>query len=681
MKLFSSILVPVTLLASFLVLGGCSERDASSLTDHVGSEPRIGEPQALASGHSGFTAPSTFTTAANQAVLEQLPFADRQDFEDAQRGLIASPQSLVVLGAEGDLLWNQDQYDFIEGDAPASVNPSLWRQAQLNNIHGLFEVTRGVYQLRGFDLANLTVIEGDTGLIVVDPLTTRETAARAWAFYREQRGDKPIVAIIFTHSHVDHFGGVFGVISAADASAQGVRIIAPAGFVEESVSENIMVGTAMQRRASLMYGQNLPKSVRGHVDTGLGKEPPMGGSIGILKPTELIDHTGQTLIIDGREFIFQYAPESEAPAELTFYLPDVNAFCGAEVVSKNLHNVYTLRGAKVRNALLWSDYIEEARTLFGQADVYFASHHWPIWGNERIQDFLKQQRDVYKYIHDQTVRLINQGYTAKEIAETMTLPESLSRTFSIRDYYGTVRHNSKAVYQWYMGWYDANAANLNPLPPEAAAEGYVKLAGGSEQLLAQARTAFDQGEYRWAAELLNHLVFAQPNNDEGKKLLAASYDQLGYQAESGPWRDVYLSSAYELRHGPSNKTVNIADAIDMLREVPLTQFFSAMAAQVIPEKITGKNTAINLVFTDIGESYLLFFENSVLHHRSLEEGDHADATLNLTREMFFKMMTGQAGLKDLFFSDQLNIDGSRIKLAAFFAALDKPNGLYNIVTP
>ena len=387
MKLFSSVLVPLILLASFLVLGGCSERDASSLTDYAGNQPKAGEPQALASDQSGFTAPSPFTTAANQAVLEQLPFADQQDFEDAQRGLIASPQSLVVLGAQGELLWNQDQYDFIEGDAPASVNPSLWRQAQLNNVHGLFEVTRGVYQLRGFDLANLTVIEGDTGLIVVDPLTTRETAAQAWAFYREQRGDKPIVAIIFTHSHVDHFGGVFGVISTADASAQGVRVIAPAGFVEESVSENIMVGTAMQRRATLMYGQNLPKSVRGHVDTGLGKEPPTGGSIGILEPTELIDHTGQTLTIDGREFIFQYAPESEAPAELTFYLPDVKAFCGAEVVSKNLHNVYTLRGAKVRNALSWSHYIEEARTLFGQADVYFASHHWPIWGNERIQHF------------------------------------------------------------------------------------------------------------------------------------------------------------------------------------------------------------------------------------------------------------------------------------------------------
>ncbi|MGB5325449.1 MAG: alkyl sulfatase dimerization domain-containing protein [Pseudomonadales bacterium] len=628
----------------------------------------------------GFTAPSAQTRALQDSIAAEIAGAGRQEFADASRGLLAQPEALVVKNAAGEVVWNQPGYAFIKGDAPASVNPSLWRRAQLNNIHGLFEVIPGIYQLRGFDLANLTIIEGETGLIVVDPLTTRETAAAAWQFYREQSGNtKPIVAIIFTHSHVDHFGGVFGVVS--EQEARSLRIIAPQGFLEESVSENVVLGIAMQRRASLMYGQQLPRTVRGHVDTGLGKEPPLNGEIGILKPTELVDRTPQQMIIDGVEFVFQNAPESEAPAELTFYLPEYKAFCGAELVSQTLHNVYTLRGAKVRDALKWSRYIEEARNTFADAEVYFASHHWPIWGRDRVQAFLRTQRDTYKYIHDQTVRMINRGFTPREIAETIELPEALQREFSSRGYYGTVRHNSKAVYQWYMGWFDAVAANLDPLPPAQAARGYVELAGGAGPLFDKAAQAYAQGNYRWSAELLQHLVFSGEANGEGRELLAASYDQLGYQAQSGPWRDFYLGSAYELRHGMPEKTVNIAGATAMLREVPIEMFYDALAVRVLPGKVAGKDTAIGIRINDLDRAHLLYLENSVLHHRLLAARDRTDAVLNISHQAFLRMMTGQVGLQEMLLSDDIDIDGSRTAVLGFFSGFDKPDGKFDIVLP
>jgi len=637
-------------------------------------------PRDPAADEYGFTAPTEATIEANQAVLRDLDFSDRQDFEDAARGLIAADPDLQLRAADGSTVWNLPANAFIDGDAPASVNPSLWRQARLNNVHGLFKVTEGVYQLRGYDLSNMTLIEGESGWIVVDPLTARETAAAAFAFARRHLGERPVVAMIFTHSHIDHFGGVLGVLASDGVQADTIRIIAPQGFMEEATSENIIAGTAMGRRAMFMYGRRLPRSERGHVDSGLGISPAFG-SFGLLEPTEIIDRTPQVLVIDGIEFVFQNAPGSEAPAELTFYLPHVKAFNGAEVTSHNLHNLYTLRGAKVRDATLWSHYIDESIELFGEAEVYLASHHWPIWGNQQIIDFLKVQRDTYKYIHDQTVRMFNQGLTPGEVAEAIELPESLRQDFHNRGYYGTLRHNARAVYQNYLGWYDGNPAHLDPLPPADAGPRYVALAGGAAALLNTARAAYAEAEYRWAVELLNHLLFADPADTEARALLAACYDQLGYQAESGPWRDVYLSAAFELRHGPPEQGLNIAAMEDVLRQTPVRRFFDSMAVRLNGPDADGVNLSVNFVFTDLGESYLLEIGNAVLHHRPSQPETAADATLRLTHDLFLSMLTGQAGLKELLLSDEIDIAGSRLELLKFFSLLDRPDGRFDIVTP
>ncbi len=635
------------------------------------------EPGSDSNGH---TAPTSATIQANKEVRERLDFSDQQDFQDATRGLVAADPALQASNADGGLVWDMADYGFIGTEAPDSVNPSLWRQARLNTIHGLFAVTPGIYQLRGYDLSNMTIIEGRTGWIIVDPLTARETAAAAIRFARQHLEPKPIVAMIFTHSHIDHFGGVLGVLTSEGVQTENIRIIAPDGFMEEATSENIIAGPAMSRRAMLMYGKQLARSERGHVDSGLGKSPAFG-SFGLLAPTEIIDRTPQTLVIDGVEFIFQNAPGSEAPAELTFYLPHVKAFNGAEVTSHNMHNLYTLRGAKVRDALRWSNYIDESMVLFGEAEVYLASHHWPIWGNQRIMTFLEQQRDTYKYIHDQTVRLLNQGLTPGEIAEQIELPATLQSPFHNRGYYGTIRHNARAVYQNYLGWYDGNPANLNPHPPAEAARRYVALAGGPEALMQKARAAFEAADYRWVAELLNHLVFARPKHTEAKALLAATYDQLGYQAESAPWRDVYLTAAYELRHGAPDEGLNIAMMEDVLRRTPVQRFFDSMAVRLNGPDAEGVELNINFVFTDLDVSYLLNISNAVLHHRPSEAGSSADATLRLTHDLFIRMMTGQAGIKDLLLSDELELDGNKLDLVKFFSLFDKPEGRFNIVTP
>ena len=629
---------------------------------------------------AGNTAPSAQTAALNASVGESLPLGDQQDFEDAKRGLVASNPDLRVSGPDGNAIWDMSSYAFIDGDAPASVNPSLWRQARLNNIHGLFEVTKGVYQLRGYDLANMSLIEGETGWIVVDPLTAEETSAKALAFAREHLGDKAVSAVIFTHSHVDHFGGVLGIISPEEVEERNVPIIAPEFFVDEATSENIVAGVTMARRSLYMFGPRLPRGERGHVGSGLGKGPAYG-TIGILPPTETITKTTTELTIDGVKFVFQNAPGSEAPSELTFYLPDLKTFCGAEVVSHNMHNLYTLRGAKVRDALKWSGYIDEVLALFGDVEVYFGSHHWPIWGNERIVDFLEKQRDTYKYINDQTLRLALHGYTPREIAEQLELPESLRTSFANRGYYGTTKHNAKAVYQRYFGWYDGNPANLDPLPPAEAGARYVKLAGGAGNLLKSAEAAYDKGEYRWVAEVVNHLVFADPDNQEARDLLARAYDQLGYQAESGPWRDVYLTGAFELRHGGPDKGVNLAAAMGMIRHAPLERFLDAMAARLNAPKAEGKEMIVNLVLTDLDATYVLELKNSVLRHYKRDQHPDANATMKLTHELYLRMLTGTAGIKDTLFSDDLKIEGSRLELVGFFRLFDKPDGTFNIVIP
>ena len=656
--------------ACALMLSGCTNEAAAPAF-----EPRDPAPDV-----AGNTAPSAQTASSNAAVAASLPLADQQDFEDARRGLVASDPDLRVMGSAGTPIWDMPAYGFVDGDAPASVNPSLWRQAKLNNIHGLFKVTEGIHQLRGHDLANMTLIDGDTGWIVVDPLTSEETARAALAFARKHLGDKPVSAIIFTHSHIDHFGGALGIVSAEEVAQRAIPVIAPVGFLDEATSENIIAGVTMGRRSIYMYGPRLPRDVRGHVGSGLGKGPAYG-TLSILPPTATVSETPTEMSVDGVKLVFQNAPGSEAPAEHTFYLPDHKAFCGAEVVSHNMHNLYTLRGAKVRDALKWAGYIDEIIELFGEAEVYFGSHHWPIWGNARIIDFLEKQRDMYKYIHDQTLRLALLGYTPREIAEQIELPESLRRSFPNRGYYGTLRHNAKAVYQRYFGWYDGNPANLDPLPPAAAGAKYVELAGGAANLIENARTAYDKGEYRWAAEVLNHLVFANPDDEEAKGLLAEVYDQLGYQAESGPWRDSYLTAAFELRHGGPDTGVDLSTAIDMLKHAPLDRFLIAMAARLNPDKAEGKKMIVNLIFTDVGASFVLELKNSVLRHYERDPHPEANVTLKITKALFLRMTTGAAGLKETLLSDELQIEGSKLDLVSFFRLLDRPKGTFDIVTP
>jgi alkyl sulfatase BDS1-like metallo-beta-lactamase superfamily hydrolase len=665
---------------------------ALTACDSNSSAPQVNfEQRSDAQGH---TAPTEVTIKANNAVLEQRAFSNRDDFDNAMRGFIAKEDGLIIKHLNGSNVWDMPAYDFIDAEgknAPSSVNPSLWRQASLNNIHGLFKVTEGIYQIRGYDLSNMSIIESDNGWIIVDPLTARETASRALQFAQQQLGKKPIKAILFTHSHIDHFGGVQGILqNLSDSEKAEIKIIAPEGFEEEATSENIIAGTVMSRRAMYMYGKNLARSERGHIGTGLGKGPAFG-TFGIEVPTLLIGENNTEQTIDGIKFEFQMVSGSEAPAEFTFYLPKYKAFCGAELVSRNMHNVYTLRGAKVRDANIWSSFIEQARTKFDKADTYFASHHWPLWGQDNINDFLITQRDTYKFIHDQSVRLMNQGFTPNEIADQLILPDSLNTRFDNQGYYGTLKHNAKAVYQNYLGWFTANPAKLDPLPETKAAIRYIDMMGGAEAVLTKAQLQFDSAAtmditegtdtYRWLAELLNHLVFSDTDNRPAKALLAKVYDQLGYQAESAPWRDFYLTGAYELRHGAAKKGINPAVMKEVLMKTSVDKFFDSMAVRLIAEKAADKKLTVKIHFTDLNQSYLLMLNNSVLRHKQVEEQTDADATLNLTRDLFVKIIIGEAGLKETLFSDELSIDGSTLDLISFFSLMDKPTGTFNIVTP
>ena len=636
---------------------------------------------------------SSSTLQAHQTIKQKLNLKDTQDFEQANKGLIAKAPNQAILNSAGDVIWDNSAYSFVKSDAPNSVNPSLWRQEKLNNIRGLFKVSKGVYQVRGFDFANMSIIEGKSGWIIVDPLTAKETAHAALKFAQKHLGVKPIKAVILTHAHIDHFGGVLGIISPEEIEDQGIRVIAPEGFMEAATSENIIAGIAMARRSAYMYGKNLPRNDQGHIGSGLGTGPAFG-RFGIIPPTELISSNSTTKTIDGIDFVFQNASGTESIAELTFYLPEQKIFCGAELVSRNMHNLYTLRGAQVRNALDWSNTIDQSLQMFGQSDIYFGSHHWPIWGNDKIKTFLANQRDLYKYTHDQSVRLLNQGLTANEIAEKLTLPKSLSNYFSNRGYYGSLSHNAKAVYQYYMGWFDANPAHLNPLPAAQSSRKYVDIMGGEENILGKAKAFYEQGEYRWVAELLNHIVFANPDNTKAKKLLASTYEQLGYQAESAPWRNFYLMGAQELEQGVSNKGIDLASMEEILKNTPVSKFFESMSVRLNSEKAKDKVFNIVLNFTDINESYLLKVDNSVLRHYALtkssteqsfvhkgEDEDDINANLSLTHSLFVKILIGKAGIKSTLFSDDLSVDGSIIDLVSFFRLFDTPAGNFNIVTP
>lgn len=629
-----------------------------------------------AGGSAGDAAPATLKT--NAQVAQQLKLEDTQDLEDARRGFIARPEG-KILGADGTVLVDFDAFKFVDGKAPATVNPSLWRHAIQNAQIGLFKVSDGIYQLRGFDIANITLIDGKTGWIVVDTLTARESSAAAMAFARKHLGNKPVSAIIFTHSHADHFGGALGVASAQEIAERKIPVVASEGFMEEATSENILVGTAMARRSMYQFGKNLDRSPKGLVDTGLGKNVAYG-AIGILQPTQLITQPTQQLTLDGVRFVFHNVPGAEAPAEMSFNIPEMRAYGGAENLSQQMHNLLPMRGAKARDALRWSNYMQQALDNLGNTEVYFGQHNWPVWGNARIAELITMHRDVYKYLHDQTVRLINAGYTPNELADMIKLPKSLASFFGTRPYYGDLHHNIRAIYQFYIGFYDGNPANLDPLPPQESSKRYLEVMGGADKAVAAAQGAFDKGDYRWTAELLNHVVFGAPDNKAAKELLARTYDQLGFQAESATTRNSYLTGAAELRNGPPKQGVDRSFLIEMLKETPVERFLEAMAASLDGPAAEGKNLKINLVMTDTQESFVLWIENAVLHFKKAAPAGDANATLTLTKGIFIKMMAGTAGVKDTLLSDDLKVDGSKIDLVRFFTLIDKAPGTFAIVT-
>jgi len=626
------------------------------------------------------------TQVAQQEARATLNFADERDFELAQRGLIARKDSLVIDGPGDSPLgdvpsWDMSRYDFIDGDAPDTVHPGLWRQARLNNLHGLYEVTDGIYQVRGYDLSNISFIRGETGWIVIDPLITAETARAALDFINEELGERPVTAVIYTHSHVDHFGGVRGVVDEAEVSAGRVRIVAPQGFTHHAISENVLAGNAMSRRASYMFGRTLPPAPDAQVDTGLGRTTSLG-TVTLIPPTDIVRETGTRMTLDGVEFVFQNTPGAEAPAEMMFFIPQFRAFCVAEEANATLHNLYTLRGAQVRSGKLWAQWLDEAILLFGdELELVFGSHHWPRWGRGEAIEFLEKQRDLYKYIHDQTLRLANHGLTAKEIAEQIELPGALALPWYNRGFYGSVRHNAKATYQLYLGWYDGNPAHLDPHPPVAAAQRYVEFMGGSEAVLAKARESFAAGDYRWVAEVVNHVLFAEPDNSDARNLQADALEQLGYQAESGPWRNFYLTGAQELREGLVNQRAPSTGSADIVASLTPEMLFDYLAVRLNGPEAAEESITINLRFTDSGRDFTLLVQNGVLNYRSDRSAAEPDVTLTMARLDFIGLLSKRAKLSDLTDSGRASVDGSLLKLRRFGQLFDEFEFWFPIVTP
>jgi len=619
---------------------------------------------------------------ANAAVLNQLPFTDRQDYADAERGFIGSLPDAMIQNEAGRTVWTLADYAFLKDNAaPATVHPSLWRQAQLNCRHGLFEVVPGIYQIRGLDLSNMTLIEGKQGVIVIDPLVSADTARAGLALYCQHRGPRPVAAVIYTHSHVDHWGGVKGVITQEDADSKRVPVIAPEGFVEAIAQENVLAGTAMVRRAQYQFGPLLPKGVKGQVDAGLGKTLS-SGTVTLIAPTDLIRHDHETRVVDGVEIVFLMAPDSEAPAEMHMFYPAFKCLNMAENAVHNFHNLLPFRGAEVRDSRAWSRYIDVALMTFGdRAEALIGQHHWPVWGTGAIKTYLAKQRDLYKYVHDQTLRLINHGHTPNEIAEILTLPDGLAHQWYARGYYGTVRHNAKAVYQKYLGWYDGNPAHLDPLPPSDAARKYVDYFGGFDAALAKAKADFAKGEYRWVAEIANHLVFADPANQEARNLAADAYEQLGYLSEAATWRNSYLFAAHELRNGVPQMTARSGVAPDALAALPLDTFFDLLAVRLNGPKAVGKTAVLNWIFTDTGEIFVLNLDNCALTHRFGQRADHADATLTLTRATLNAIMLTQTTFPEAVGAKKISIDGNPAKLLELLGLFDTFTPSFAIVEP
>jgi len=613
---------------------------------------------------------------ANRDHRNTLPFSDTRDFENADKGFIAALEPCVVTAADDRVVWDNDAYAFLTGDAPPSVHPSLWRQSQLVARQGLYEVVDGIYQVRGLDLSNVSFIEGDTGIIVIDPLVSTETAAAALGLYRAHRGDRPVVAVIYTHSHVDHFGGVLGVTTLADVDAGKVAIIAPEHFTEHAVQENVYAGTAMGRRAGYMYGAVLARGPQGQVGCGLG-QTPSAGEVALIPPTLDIRETGEKHTVDGVEIEFQMAPGTEAPAEMHFYFPKFRALCMAENATHNLHNLLTLRGALVRDPHGWSGYLTEAIDTFGdRADVVFASHHWPTWGKDQIVEFLSLQRDLYAYLHDQTLRRLNQGDTGIEIAETFEMPPALEKAWHTHGYYGSVSHNVKAVYQRYMGWFDGNPGRLWAHPPEAIGPRYVEAIGGMDRVVEIARKAFQDGDFRWAATLLDHAIFTDKSHAAARELYADTLEQLAYGSENGVWRNFFLSGATELREGNFGTPTQAASPSIMAQLTP-EQLFDIFAINLNGPLAWDLDVAVDITFLDTATNYRVTVRNGVLVHRR-RAADESTAQATITFANTLRLLALSAGDTD---SPGLEVTGDVNAMPSVLAVVDRPDPAFNIVEP
>ncbi|MDN7141300.1 MBL fold metallo-hydrolase [Pseudomonas sp. JQ170] len=640
----------------------------------------LGQP-VYADPASSATPASTQTTNSNAAVLQQRPFSNDADYAAVTRGLLA-PFKGQVVDANGKPVWSLASYDFLNHkDSPATVNPSLWRLAQLNNHAGLFEVTPGLYQVRGMDLANMTIIEGDDGLIIIDPLTTTETARAALDLYYQNRPHKPVVAVIYSHTHTDHYGGVRGVIDEADVKAGKVKVLAPSGFMEHVMSENVYAGNAMSRRAQYQFGLYLPRGEQGQVDAAIGKAVAIGGTITLIPPTDLISQPYETRRIAGIDLEFQLTPGTEAPSEMNLYLPAFKALGIAENASQTMHNILTPRGAQVRDAKAWSQYLDASLGRYGdKAEVLFGQHNWPTWGGESVRTLLADQRDMYAFLNDRTLHLLNQGLTPMEIAQNMQkLPGELQNKWYTQGYYGSLSHNSRAVYQRYMGFYDGNPANLNPLPPVESARMTVEAMGGGEAVLGKIRTAMDKGEYRWAAQLGNQLLFAEPQNPKARAIQAEALDQLGYQSENANWRNIYLTGAMELRNGvPKNPGSSVS--ADMVRALTPQMFFDFMAVRVDVDKAVGHDMNLNWRFSEPDQAFNLTLRNGVLTHR---EGlnPKADAGLTMSKATLEQISLKQLDFPTAMQKGLIKLEGNGQKFAELLGTLDTFSPQFNIVTP
>lgn len=625
---------------------------------------------------------------------------DAAEDELARHGLLAPPSQESLIHPAGHPVWDVEAYRFLDDGPPDTVHPALWRQARRNAHAGLFRVDDGLYQVRGIDISNMTFVASESGWIVIDTLSCKETARAALALVAEHVEERPVAAVIITHSHADHFGGVHAVVDPADVEAGRVPLIAPAGFLDAAVSENVVAGTVMGRRASYMFGPLLPRDARGHVDCGLGKGMPLLGTIGLMAPSVEVAGTGTEMVVDGVRIVFQSTPDAEAPAEMNFFFPDRGWLCTAENCTATLHNVYTPRGAAVRDARAWSGYVQEAIELFGdRTDLIFATHHWPRRGRTECLRYLREQRDAYRYLHDQTMRLANHGHTMVEIAEQVVLPPSLAGVPHVRGYYGTANHNAKAVYQRYLGWFDANPAHLHPLPPAEAGRRYVEYMGGAEALLARARESFEAGDYRWVAEVLNHLVFSDPSNDDARLLQADTLEQLGYRSESGPWRDFYLTGAQELRHGTPPLGAGPFTRPEMLGAATDEMLLDLIGVRLDGPAADGRSIGLVVVVTPApdrpgdpaGTAHPIGVEHGALHRGSArpdpgppdaDRGADSDTTvLRITHPALAELAGGTTELGDLVARGDAAVQGAPGPLDELLGLLDRFTMGFPIVTP